>query len=82
MWQWHSAWGGGDWAGMVLMMALVWGAIFLLVIALVRTLALGGRAPEPRDSAEDEARRAYARGDLDRERFLQITTDLREGRPR
>ncbi|TAJ18596.1 MAG: SHOCT domain-containing protein [Dehalococcoidia bacterium] len=81
---WHSyGWDNGDWFGMTLMMAFMWVPILVLVVVLVRSLSAGGggSSPQVHDSAEDEARRAYARGDLDRERFLQITSDLREGRP-
>ncbi len=80
---WHSyGWDNGDWFGMTLMMAFMWVPILVLVLVLVRSLSTGGGggARSGQDSAEDEARRAYARGDLDRERFLQITSDLREGR--
>lgn len=84
MWHWHGdadgfGWGGGDWISMALMMILVWGPILLLGYFLIRA-AVGARpdAPTSGDSAEQEARRAYARGDIDRERFQQVMSDLRD----
>ena len=81
MWHWHgdgAGWDGGDWIGMALMMVFIWGPILLAGFFLLRA-ATGPRHEPPRtDSAEEEARRAYARGDIDRERFQQIIRDLRD----
>lgn len=87
MWYWHGNggddWGAAGWIGMGLMMLLVWLPLLLvLVLAFRGILGPGNRAPGSTvDSAEDEARRSYARGEIDRERFLQIVQDLREHRP-
>jgi uncharacterized membrane protein len=63
---------------MGVMMLLVW-----LPIVLVPLWALGmlrGRAPRDGDAAvldaREIARRAYARGEIDRARFLQLIEDL------
>lgn len=83
MWHWHGGWGTGDWFTMALMMLLVWVPVIVLVLLLVRSFA--SRPPESgdgADAAEEEARRAYARGDIEREQFLQIVEDLRRDRPR
>jgi uncharacterized membrane protein len=78
---WHEGWGGGDWVGMLVMMVLVWTPILILGFFLLRAAAgpRGGRE-DTRDEAEEEARRSYARGDIDRERFQQVMQDLREHR--
>lgn len=72
-------WGSGDWLSMVLMMVFVWGPILLLGFFLVRA-ALGPRHDDDRrgDPAEEEARRVYARGEIDREQFQQVMRDLRD----
>lgn len=87
MWHWHhdggwGGWGGGDWVSMALMMLLIWLPILLIGFFLVRALAgPRGGGNEARDPAEDEARRAYARGEIDRERFQQVMRDLRDHSP-
>lgn len=69
---------------MPLMLALTWLPLLLLSVWAVRTL-LGSRraatgsqasavAPEP--NAREIARRAYARGDMTRERFIEVIEDL------
>jgi len=64
------------------MMLLVWlPLVLVLVLAFRAIMGSGVRAPgDFADSAEDEVRRSYARGEIDRERFLQIVQDLREHR--
>lgn len=78
MWHWHGEWNSGEWLSMSIMMLLVWLPILLVVGLALRSLIAPGRGGA--GSAEEEARRAYARGDIDRERFQQIMQDLREHR--
>lgn len=79
MWHWDGEWGASDWLGMTLMMVLVWVPILVLGFFLVRALVgPGNRSDRAGDPAEDEARRAYARGEIDRERFLEIMRDLQD----
>lgn len=81
MWHWgDGAMGTGDWIGMVFTMVLVWLPVIVLGFFLLRALAgpSSGHGPERGDGAEEEARRAYARGEIDRERFQQIIQDLRD----
>lgn len=71
--------GFGLWGG--LMMVLVWGALIVLVVAIAKWL-LGGRAahtPHARsgNSAQDILDERYARGEIDREEYLQRREDLR-----
>jgi uncharacterized membrane protein len=78
---WHQGWGGGDWVGMLLMMILVWTPILLLGFFVLRAAAgPRGGSTAARDEAEEDARRSYARGEMDRERFQQVMQDLREHR--
>jgi uncharacterized membrane protein len=85
MWGWHEGMDGADWIWMTLMMGLVWAPIVLIVLWFLRDAVI----PRPPDrggqdgvdsevSALDQARRAYARGDLSRERYLQVVEDLGE----
>ncbi len=76
---WDGEWGAGGWLGMTLMMVLVSVPILVLGFFLVRALiGPGNRSDRVGDPAEDEARRAYARGEIDRERFLEIMRDLQD----
>lgn len=83
MWHWHGdgigGWGAGDWWSMALMMLLVWTPILIVGFLLLRA-PIGPREPgrDGGDPAVEEARRAYARGDIDRERFQEVMRDLRE----
>lgn len=84
MWGWHEGMGGADWIWMTLMMGLVWAPIVLVVLWFLRD-AVGG-TPRGRDRSDPDgessplelARRSYARGDLSRERYLQIVEDLEQ----
>lgn len=78
MWHWHGDWNSGDWLSMSVMMLLVWLPLLLLIAFALRSLIAPGAGREA--SAEEEARRAYARGEIDRDRFRQIMQDLREHR--
>lgn len=79
MWHWHGDWSSGDWLSMSVMMLLVWLPLLLLIAFAIRSLVAPGAGRAP--SAEEEARRAYARGDIDRERFQQVIRDLQDHRP-
>ena len=74
----------GYWGGFFLIFLLVWVSFFVLRIALWtgrRRGYYGGAANLPRDRAVMIARRRYARGEITREQFDQIMTDLqRQGR--
>ena len=82
MWGWSYNGNWWDWVGMSIMMMLMW---LPLLAALVWLIGRGNapqrrgpdRDPEPADP-RDLARRAYARGDLERERYLQIIADLED----
>ena len=76
MWHWHGEWNSGEWLSMSIMMLVVWLPLLLLVGVAIRSLLTPGTGRA--GSAEEEARRAYARGEIDRERFQQIMQDLRE----
>ncbi len=71
----------GYWGGFLLIFILIWVGFFALRIALWRGYRArygggprGGRAR--RDPAVMEARQRYARGEITREQFEQIMTDL------
>lgn len=90
---WHSHDGPDGWGlvWMALMMAFVWIPILLIIVWAVRDF---GRprdareqppptppatpAPPAGPDAREIARRAYASGELDRERYLQIVEDLED----
>ena len=83
---WHAGDGAGWWmlwGG--LMMVLFWGSIIALVVWGVQTLVrrdTGGTVPgqsgAPRPNPLDIAKERYARGDIRREEFEQIKSDLEE----
>ncbi|MEE8336480.1 MAG: hypothetical protein V3R95_00315 [Dehalococcoidia bacterium] len=62
------------------MMMLFWAPIVALVAWLVRGGPLGGGRRHDDVDAEEIARRAYARGEISRERFSEINADLRGSR--
>ncbi|MCA9848514.1 MAG: hypothetical protein KC461_09425 [Dehalococcoidia bacterium] len=81
MWGWHDGLSGADWIWMTLMMGLVWAPIVLIVLWFLRDAV--GESPRGRDgdretSALEIARRAYARGELSREQYLQVVADLEQ----
>jgi uncharacterized membrane protein len=81
MWHTHD---GGDWAWMGVFMVLFWVPFLLLIVwAVIRGFGGPGPSGGRRDARGDEsdgarelARRAYARGEITRERFLEIIEDL------
>jgi len=78
MWHWHGGWNSGDWLSMSVMMLLVWLPLLLLIAFALRSVVTSSEGRMA--SAEEEARRAYARGEIDRDRFQRIMQDLREQR--
>ncbi len=84
MWTWHD--GGDGWGvlWMGLMMAIVWVPLLLVFVWALREFGrpreddrASMRGPVPEPAAGEIARRAYARGEIDRERYLQVMDDLR-----
>ena len=81
---WHAHDGPDGWGllWMSLMMAFVWIPALLILVWALRGLARpAGDEPPPttppaEPDAREIARRAYAGGELDRERYLQIVEDL------
>jgi uncharacterized membrane protein len=71
---------------MFVMMTIVWLPILAFIALLLRATTKPRSdtplppPPPPADTAEEEARRTYARGEINRERFLEIMADLREHR--
>ncbi len=68
---------GPMWIGMIL-----WGVFLLALIALAiaGTVRLVRGNPSPRPSAKEELDLRYARGELDREKYLQLREDLASDR--
>ena len=81
---WDMGFGGWGWISMLLMMGWVWIPIVALLVWLVtRSAGSSARQPAEREEqphATEIARRAYARGEITRERYLQLIDDLREPR--
>lgn len=89
-WMWGDGymwgtWGLWGWLLMPLMMALVWVPLLLLVgwgarlvlgVGAGATSAGSAHPPAPEADARELARRGYARGDMTRERFLEVIADL------
>jgi uncharacterized membrane protein len=82
---WHDGLNGWDWAWMTLMMGVMWIPLVLIVIWAVSSLTRSrtdDRAPgQPPSSALEVAQLAYARGEVSRERYLQIVEDLKATSP-
>jgi putative membrane protein len=83
-------WHGGDgmgwwmlWGG--LMMLLFWGGIIALIVWTVQSLVRRDSGPTGHsrgsgreETALDIARERYARGDINRDEFVQIKRDLED----
>lgn len=75
---------GWEWIWMGFMMAIVWLPLLLVVLWALRQFGQPGRRPTPPGSstlpespdARELARRAYVRGEMNREQFLRVIEDL------
>lgn len=83
MWTWHDGPGGWGVLWMFLMMSVLWIPLIVLLLWGIRGCSASNDRREllapPSDSTHDPreiARRTYARGEIDRERFLQLIEDL------
>ena len=89
MWHWGYDLGGWGWIWMSVMMLVVWVPLLVAVVWALRAFSEPRRgsmnSPDEsgeRPTARDLARLAYARGELDRTRYLEILEDLdRSERP-
>ncbi len=81
MW-WGMHYGGEGWLWMGFVMAIVWLPLiaggFWLAQLLASNSGAGGGSQDRLDApdARELARRAYARGEMDHDRFLQVMQDL------
>ncbi len=77
-----GGWGWGHFIFGPLMMIVVVGAIVALVVLLVRWIGgpgsshSGGHAPQPAGRARDLLDETYARGEIERDDYLQRKKDL------
>jgi len=83
MWTWHDGADGWGVLWMGLMMAIVWVPLLLIFVWAMREFGRPHRddrdsthRPSAEPDAREIARRAYARGEIDRERYLQVMEDL------
>jgi uncharacterized membrane protein len=85
MWYGNNGLDGWGWIWMAAMMAIVWAPLLFALIWAMRAFTQPSQqTTQPREDrdrgpdARDLARLAYARGELDRERYLQIVDDLEQ----
>jgi putative membrane protein len=75
-------WHGLGWSFVpFLFMAFFWVAVIVVAIVLIVKLAGGGsskHASRQGDAAEDVLRQRYARGEISKEQFDQMLSDLRK----
>ena len=67
-WRMHPMWGSGWGIGMMIMMALFWGAIIVAVILGMRWF-VGQNKNSPGDSAMTILRERFARGEIEKDEF-------------
>jgi uncharacterized membrane protein len=72
-WQGYS---GFDWTAVVFVPALAGILIWALRSSLIERLGSGDDTTSPERSALDIAKERYARGEMSREEFLDMTNDL------
>ena len=83
MW-WCDGADGWEWIWMGIMMAIIWLPLLLVVLWALRQFGQTTQPPSPPGSgalgestdARELARRAYARGEMNREQFLRVIEDL------
>jgi putative membrane protein len=78
-WGMHPMWGawGAAWGiGMMLMMAVFWGALIVGLALAIRWLARQGKESRAPDAALDILRQRYARGEIGKEEFDAKKRDL------
>ena len=73
--RWHDM-DGSDWIWMTSMMVIFWGAVAVLVIALIRRS--GPTVAAPRDTPEETLRQRLARGEIDVEEYQRRLEVLRD----
>jgi len=85
MWNWGDGPDGWGWFWMGAMMLIVWLPLLVILLWALRRFGQpsSGNEPPPNKiptepDAREIARRAYARGEIDRERYQQIMEDLGE----
>ena len=81
MWNGFGSPDGWEWLWMGVMMMFIWTPLLLTLAWAMRQFGpRGGHPGRRRDEAERDAveiaRRAYARGEISRERYLQLIDDL------
>ena len=79
MWGWDDGPNGWGWFWMVAMMSIMWLPLLFAAIWLLTQFGRGGPGRNDdgdRPDARELARRGYARGEIERERYLQIIQDL------
>lgn len=72
-WNWHHGFGGGG-----LIMGLIWILVVIVVALLVYGLLRdrGGRTGPPTGGAKQILQERYARGEIEREEYLEKLRDL------
>jgi putative membrane protein len=79
MWGPMMAYGfGGGWGWMMALNGLFWLVLVVALVALIlrSSRSLGGERPSPRSPGLDALEERYARGEIQREEFLQKKTDI------
>jgi putative membrane protein len=70
-WQWHHGFGGGWFMG------LIWILLIVVVLLAIYGLQRGrGQQQTPPPSAKELLKARYARGEIEREEYLQKLRDL------
>jgi uncharacterized membrane protein len=68
----HGMMGGGMGFGM-----LLFGVVFLVALVVLLSAFMSGRRPASRDEALTILEKRYARGEIDKARFIAMRRDLR-----
>jgi putative membrane protein len=70
----HGAWMFGGWIGML----LIWLVPIILLLAAIKYLASGSKSGGGGKTPLEILEEAYARGEIDRDEFLQKRDDLKK----